>query len=214
MGKFILILITSLFVAGCNKESACPDKTLIPLWVHPIKNVYHVGDTIEFKSAFSTVLKDVKGNAFNYGMNEWQNSFAIIPLEPLGEKRTMTSEYLEIISLDQYPLTHDINQESDRYDGVYSREKDSLHFCIRGVLIKPGILRTSLGVGTGTPQGVSISCTKGWIRSSIFRILLNDGINHNLEVINEILDENGNQKYFPDPINFNEHGSFVIKVIP
>lgn len=214
MAKFILLIITFFFVFGCYKQSDCPAKTLIPLSVYPIKSVYQVGDTIEFRSVFSPVLKDANGNEFNYGMNEWQNIFGIIPLEPLGEKYTMTSEFLEIINLNQYPLTHYISQESDVYDGIYSRNNDSLHFVIRGVLIKPGIIRTAFGIGTGVPKGVSSSCIRGWKNASLFRTLLNEGVNYNLEVIDEILDEHGNKKYIPDPIDFNEHGSYVIKIIP
>jgi hypothetical protein len=214
MAKFILLTITCLFVFGCYNESDCPDKTLIPLSVYPIKSVYQVGDTIEFRSVFSAVLKDVNGNTFNYGMNEWKNNFAIVPLEPLGEKFTRTSEFIEIISLDQYSMTHYFSQQSDSYDGIYSRNNDSLHFVIRGVLIKPGIIRTTFGIGTGVPEGVSRSCIRGWKNASLFRTLLNEGVNYNFEVFDEILDEHGNKKYIPDPMDYNEHGSYVIKIIP
>ena len=133
MRFFLYILINSIFLFGCNREERCPDKTLIPLFIYPIKSEYKVGDTVIFVSKFYHTIYDNNGQAFNYNSNIWLNNFAIIPLEPIGSKNTMTSEYIRIINLDEYNLTHYNSDLSDNYDGIFDQKGDSLYFEIRSI---------------------------------------------------------------------------------
>lgn len=211
--KFLLVILVSAWITSCSKEEKCPVEIRIPYWVSPVKNEYRVGDTIEISSKFASKLRDKNGNLFNFENNEWINNFVIITFSKIAGKYKNTSLYLEIIDNSQYELHHAISDTDDSYYGVYKRDGDSLEFVIKGVLIKPGIIRTGSGVGTAAPVEASRSYREGWVYNPPFEILMNDGINYNLELLDEI-DTSGNNYIRNNPDKFNKEGGYLMKIVP
>lgn len=212
--KIIVAIFILIFITACNKEENCPDKIRIPWEVHPIKSVYNVGDTLEFRSKFSANIRDVNGHLFNFGNNDWQNNFYIVVLDTIYEKGVQTSNYLKIVNSNEYNLQHFYSDISDDYEGMYKQEADSLTFIIQGVLIKPGIITPYSGVNSGPPLEASRNCRNNWTFNPPFQIIMNDGVNHNLSLTYEISDSVAGASIRNNIDAFNKSGGYLIKVVP
>ena len=213
MVKYLISLFMALLIIGCNKEENCPAEIRIPYWVSPIKSEYKLGDTIEIRSKFSSKIRDKNGNLFDFGSNEWTYNFALLPFEKFMGKYNNTSIYLNIINQDQLQLKHFLSEQDDSYFGSYNQFDDSLEFGIKGILIKTGIVRLSSGVGSGPPVEASRSCRSGWMYDPPFQILMNGGINYNLELMDEV-DTSANNYIKNNPDKFNKEGGYLLKVTP
>jgi len=207
-----LCCFLALSLSGC-KYGPCPGNVDIPFWVVPIKEEYHVGDTITFYSKFPAILYDEVGFEIDFRDVAGRLDFRIVPLDSsYYEKGTRTSEYLRILNEGEYGIWHLYDQISDTYPGEFICNNDSCEFRIAGVAIKPGIVRSSILVKSSPPENASSNCKDSWSEFTPYRILLNDGINYNLYLA-ELLEVPGPYYFITNPEQFNQQGSYLFRIV-
>lgn len=215
----LLFFILSTFIFSCRDSQKCPDKFYLPAQLFPVKQKYHVGDTVTILSTFhSEVLgfntENQELGYFDMSGIEWLPGTGVYRIDiDSGEGNSILTESIGFVENTQYNYSLSSTSGGTILIGEYNFRNDSFYLEYKLVFLQAGIFLHEFGSSAGISGGQNF---EGKCPGSTFQvfIIINEGLDNNISLLSESPNSHFNNWTLLSPkTRFYDMGGFAFKVV-